>query len=660
MARSAMDPPQTPQREASSPGTSELKSAKRSAKRPGHDSRRVSLARVASSTIERASTPNRRPETPVRQSTGHDLANKATGTQPPSQYDIEQWMKLLRSNRINAENSWSFPLIDYFQDIIKDDNGINFQKASYTLDGCVKVYTTRVDSLVAKTTRLLSGLVGSETADDGDADMTADLDEGDMEGDEGGPKRKNKKAKSRKTATCVANPRTLDVDLEKLRQMAGSVRNRQDFDEGGTSGTRLWKETTDPLGWIGGRHGVADAEPRPEINGARVDVAFYRTAFLHDMESRNVHPSAEAIDVAVQDPQTSTAALVEGVQGWTLDEGPEAEVDGFDGDANPDLLDENDLDYDHLTDAFSVAGTDFDAGGDSMEPGSGIKWDVMQYFDERSSAGWAGPSHWRVDHYHNLKGTLPGSSVSITPAKPIEGTAAGQHRKKQPVIIDFYAEAPDVEALFTEGTHINLPKTTNLQSKHLLPEDYHVTSKQMTRVFLRPDDGPAPAILHANRKHRDRGQPVDSEEQDMDLNDQFWGQVNSEAPMMYDADFYQEDVPDFEPDEMPPSSTNYDGIAALSQSRRNDQITYARVARNVDVQQLKTNMWDAMQTTTEAHSEEPLSLSTVMHDTAQKYPAEKQQELSTPFYFICLLHLANEQGLTLSSTPDLGDLKIET
>ena len=35
---------------------------------------------------------------------------------------------------------------------------INFQKASCTLDGCVKIWTSRVDSVGVETTRLLSGL----------------------------------------------------------------------------------------------------------------------------------------------------------------------------------------------------------------------------------------------------------------------------------------------------------------------------------------------------------------------------------------------------------------------------------------------------------------------------------------------------------------------
>jgi condensin complex subunit 2 len=56
-------------------------------------------------------------------------------------------------------------LIDYFSDlnILRDGDSINFQKASCTLDGCVKIYTSRVDSVASETGKLLTGLAENET-----------------------------------------------------------------------------------------------------------------------------------------------------------------------------------------------------------------------------------------------------------------------------------------------------------------------------------------------------------------------------------------------------------------------------------------------------------------------------------------------------------------
>jgi condensin complex subunit 2 len=41
---------------------------------------------------------------------------------------------------------------------LRDGDSINFQKASCTLDGCVKIYSSRVDSVAEQTEKLLTGL----------------------------------------------------------------------------------------------------------------------------------------------------------------------------------------------------------------------------------------------------------------------------------------------------------------------------------------------------------------------------------------------------------------------------------------------------------------------------------------------------------------------
>ncbi len=68
------------------------------------------------------------------------------------------------------------------------DNSINFQKASFTLDGCVKIWTSRVDSVGTETGKLLSNLAdeirGVERGDD---------DEDGQEGEDGEGKQKKQK-----------------------------------------------------------------------------------------------------------------------------------------------------------------------------------------------------------------------------------------------------------------------------------------------------------------------------------------------------------------------------------------------------------------------------------------------------------------------------------
>ena len=112
--------------------------------------------------------------------------------------NFEEWMKMATDNKINAANSWNFALIDYFHDmsLLKEGDGVNFQKASCTLDGCVKIYTSRVDSVATETGKLLSGLAdsgnkkGKRSEEEGEGEVSG-LEEGGE--DEDGAKKKRKR-----------------------------------------------------------------------------------------------------------------------------------------------------------------------------------------------------------------------------------------------------------------------------------------------------------------------------------------------------------------------------------------------------------------------------------------------------------------------------------
>lgn len=111
-------------------------------------------------------------------------------------------------NKINANNSWNFALIDYFHDmsLLKEGDGVNFQKASCTLDGCVKIYTSRVDSVATETGKLLSGLADSRESkkkkDDGEEGEETDEEEVD---EDGNVRKKPKRKVSRPARPIAAN-----------------------------------------------------------------------------------------------------------------------------------------------------------------------------------------------------------------------------------------------------------------------------------------------------------------------------------------------------------------------------------------------------------------------------------------------------------------------
>ena len=160
--------------------------------------------------------------------------------------NFEEWMKMATDNKINAANSWNFALIDYFHDmsLLKEGDSVNFQKASCTLDGCVKIYTSRVDSVATETGKLLSGLADSRDSKKKDReDGGEDDDEEEEEVDEDGTVRKKPKKKTQRSSEATLAPSFASLQLKKL-ELEFAVdplfkKASADFDEGGAKGLLL-------------------------------------------------------------------------------------------------------------------------------------------------------------------------------------------------------------------------------------------------------------------------------------------------------------------------------------------------------------------------------------------------------------------------------------
>ncbi|KAG2218606.1 hypothetical protein INT45_013914 [Circinella minor] len=149
--------------------------------------------------------------------------------------NFEEWIKMCTDNKVNANNSWNFALIDYFHEMtfLRDGDSINFQKASCTLDGCVKIYTSRVDSVATETGKLLSGLADSATGD-GDDD-----DDPQRSGD--GPERRTRRRGNRAESTLLRDFSSIALKKFDLDFAVDPLfkKTSADFDEGGARGLLL-------------------------------------------------------------------------------------------------------------------------------------------------------------------------------------------------------------------------------------------------------------------------------------------------------------------------------------------------------------------------------------------------------------------------------------
>ncbi|KAG0275168.1 hypothetical protein BGZ95_009121 [Linnemannia exigua] len=163
---------------------------------------------------------------------------------------FEQWLKLATDNKINVHNSWNLALIDYFHDmsVLREGDSINFQKASCTLDGCVKVYTSRVDSVATETTKLLGGLATSAKGRQGEAEV----EEADNDDDDETDKPKKKKHSTRSGNTLAKDFSSLSLEKFNLEFSVDPLfkKTSADFDEGGARGLLLNHLSVDAEGKI--------------------------------------------------------------------------------------------------------------------------------------------------------------------------------------------------------------------------------------------------------------------------------------------------------------------------------------------------------------------------------------------------------------------------
>ncbi|GMG31407.1 unnamed protein product [Ambrosiozyma monospora] len=164
--------------------------------------------------------------------------------------DIDNDLKLLVENKFDSKNSWNTSVINYFCDmrVLKsgDSNRINFELATATLDGSVKVLTHRIDSVSVDTAKLMS-VMDSKNYNGANSYYDMEEDDGEYIPEEEALKRKSAKKKMRVTLLDGFSRIRLrrDTDVEENSNSKSNEMDRElninplfrkmltEFDEGG-------------------------------------------------------------------------------------------------------------------------------------------------------------------------------------------------------------------------------------------------------------------------------------------------------------------------------------------------------------------------------------------------------------------------------------------
>lgn len=625
-----------------------------------------------------------------------DVSNEAPAGLQVDTTSFEEWMKMATDNKINVNNTWSFALIDYFHDmsLLRSDSGdgsINFQKASCTLDGCVKVWTSRVDSVMAETGRLLSGLQDEDTASPPEANpgdvSQASVDAADDSGDEGRGSARRRRAKARE-ATLAKSFAQLQVKRFDLEFAVDPLfkKTSADFDEGGAGGLLMNHLHAD-------RHlkvvfdasdvtavEAAEAEAPPDAADAPSNAASPAPMDLERLRARLYAAAGYASpdDVPLSDllaqrslcPATANFSFAEGNDGGLPsvqdpppgDAYPAMDMDmDLDTDMDVGAIDGDDgasgqLDFFQL-DGVGVGERDFDVAlaHDNALGAAPLQEEeherLFSYFDHRLKKNWAGPEHWKMTR-------LQATSQRAGSAAPgeIEGSAASaarpRARRKEAEVISFVnaAPGPSAKELFAPSatpSSLLLSKAAQTsKARHLLPEDHHFNSKRLMRLFLKPK---ATIMLQrrapASAPHASWSSGVDGSGLDA-------GAEGDMGALFHNDDPYDDVLPPAldEPSEVHGAvlddSDGEDDIFSSEAVRRvrPDFVDHARRAKQVDVKKLKDNLWKSL----DLHDQAPQTVDVALQALEPLYSRAQYDEISTSFCFICLLHLANEEGLQLS------------
>jgi condensin complex subunit 2 len=673
---------------------------------------------------------------------------------------FDEWMKMAADNKINSKNSWSFALIDYFSELtfLRDGDSINFQKASCTLDGCVKIYASRVDSVADETTKLLNGLsdkvhsASSETKD------------GDEEGDEG-QAASGAASKLRRRAANRGVVETLEKNAEALNlknfELEFSVdplfkKTCAEFDETGGHGKLLHSLTLDPTKQLI----VFDASDKTSIDftsdgqleeerDCALDISMLLDRFASvsmDLTAQSVCPAfhsynfsnsslniRETLDKLAKLGESLKQSLPPGFSNDADEANPFAADSGLGGEDYFPVDDEYDVNYGEDEDAGADDGHFANDVFDDQENApsgrrysslaadrhseSQFKWSRssavdetgLSYFDETLRRTWAGPEHWKIRR----------GPVQIGRAAA-DGTAVNRKSAKADKSgVDFSSVVIDYKQLFAKASSaaaITLTKAAIVerkQERHLLPDDVHFTSANLLKLFIKP------GLRLAGRKAVHRPDVKASSMPGHVVDREFWaeqgdehvtgggmlerlrleaskeGGVFAEQPAagnmtvedIYD-DYYDDMVMPV-PDELYPRTPgrigltpNREGILDFSQQliaapklTYAPALSYARVAKRVDIAKLKSTLWKEFLESANGHAEaspvkakaalssaaangsEPTStFSSLINNLSKSYPTEALAEVSVPYCFICLLHLANENNLEIK--PVESDLLI--
>lgn len=324
---------------------------------------------------------------------------------------------------------------------------------------------------------------------------------------------------------------------------------------------------------------------------------------------------------------------------------------------------------------------------------------LMKELDKRGNSRKR-QSYWKIRALNSKSGVISSSKVAgeTENTEKGNGTVLQKHKKvaqkpeKSQYVIDFMNDTPDSNSnvLFVQRNAKPVPLNKVNVELTTIPDEKTWSSERLVTAFIKPKrrfrniftkkSTSSRAALYADRefwaaKYNDK-EVMPSEEIDEDVADFLYDVMDKTDSGGKKESPHEDNLPDFAnefdaggydfdapmEDNLQSQSQSTPGAktetipARKSSSWHQDQIHYERRSKKINIRALKKNIWDVTQEQVSLHPD--LRLSEIVKDTYERYEGQERNELSTSFFFICMLHIANEEGLSIDKTDNLDDLII--
>lgn len=551
-------------------------------------------------------------------STNHQNRRKSKAIRKltPDQLEdlFKNCIKLSSENKINAKNTWNLNLIDYIDEVIENNiEEKKFQLASCTLDASMKIYSSRVDSVFSETFKVLGGLNRAEERKPQDEE-----EEEEQETNEKEKKEKKKKVKVgvRTLETNVSNLNMKKFEMEHQIQPL-CYQSLKDFDVGSAKSLLLNNLIISEKVEI-----VLDQESyflfgdkkEEKQDDIQIESELLGREENKDIQQEQMEIEDKPLNVPLEDIQheketQSKEDLQEIVQPTLYDQefGNDEEEDVIQVPQEPQEEKETEKKSNNMVEHLLVQQTEGESLLDFRNEYSYVNID-----QKLNKKNWSGLTHWKVTKKPNEK-------------KKTEKTI-----KEIIDFEDFEIDEKDFEICedLDENTVSNTTIQKNSILNHLLPDDIHYKIEELMKTFH----------ISRNIQFIQRKKKEGSKDQE-DFGTESFG---VDVPQT----IVEEEPKEIVIDHLDQGKSVE--LVELPKQIEKMKIDFAKISSKVDVKALKENIWNDLK------DEKEKDFSGLVSDLNAQ-----DENVSIPFTFICLLHIANERGLEITGREDLSDLQIK-